>query len=652
VVHQGFGRGGSIIKSQIADLKIEGQQTMSPTVTQGLLRAKAAGRKLGAGAFQAATKVFTFGYGVAAGVTLVGVVVVLVGVAAFYALSGGVSNGTQAYRHRIPILDEKPIVACGAPANTVPTMVHPVQLGDRQRRLHEPLKTDDDSAYDCAIQHHVNQSVHYDLAFLEFNDAGKLIAPQQWTALQAHLKAQENLNVLVFVHGWRNDAHVGSEDVERFHTLLSLSANYAQQRNGIEKPATKTIGIFIGWRGRVIDEKSDANSPDKGSIQSKVRERLAIPTILSRKPRSDAIAKSIGQQILNVEALVKGADGERHGNKLVIVGHSLGGNIVIQGLSDKLVERITSSQSTGRIRGVGDLVVLINPASQARHFFAVQQAAFANMSPPVGSPVVVSLTAAKYFDQISNDSQAWDTAVGKYFTWAQQALTLTTGRPEDVQSIGNYLPSRVRDRETKAEIFADLKGVSHEIELDGSANKRTTYAFAGASAKDVSPTCPVDGDFMGWQKSAINHSAAANKWDTDYRDKSSKKWYSTFTLPIPRAEAVSKTTAVNSVAEELKLDPGKGLFGVNIRHGAIRHQCLTKTKDKAVCRHVAEDAGQDISADHYVEIPVIGPAWSPVWNVAAHSNVIDEHGGYLSHTLWCVLNRFALDRPAPVVSKK
>lgn len=645
---------------------------MSPIVTRVLQRTGSAGRKLGAGACQVVAKVFTFGFGAGAGAALVGMLMLLVGAAAFYVLTGGMNNGKQPYRHLIPLDGTSPDKGCGAQGNAIPTLVHPVQRDNAHRRLHEPFKTTDNSGYDCAIQHHVNQSVDYDLAFLEFNDEGTLIAPGQWTALEKHLGGLENLNVVVFVHGWRNDAHVGSEDVERFHTVLSLSANYAKQRIGVGKPATKTVGIFIGWQGRVMDEKDDTNDPEKGSLLSGVRARLAIPTILSRKPRSDAIAKSIGQQILNIETLVKGVEGaERHANKLVIMGHSLGGNIVIQGLSDTLVQRITASQSASQIRGVGDLVVLINPASQARHFFAVQQAAFANKKPPFGSPVVVSLTAAKYFDQITNDSRAWDTAVGQYFPWAQWALTLGTGRPEDVQSIGNYLPNQLRDRKTDAVLSEDLKGVSHEMELDTSAGVTTTYAFAGTAQA----ICPAEepAAFMAWQRMAtlakanpppqgqpftaravqtIQENAKTTAghdigWDTNFKKEAgggSKTGMSTthswFTLSKPAASSASSASSAT------------GSIRVNIRHGAVRHGCLKDAKDKAFCRHVAEDAGQKIDSDQYVDIPVIGPAWSPVWNVAAHANVIDEHGGYLSHSLWCVLNRFALDRPAPAVSVK
>ena len=658
-------------------------------MTHALQRGINTVRCLGSGVLRIARGIFTFSFGFGTGIALSAVLGLLAGAAALITSATRTIDETKAYRPLIPLIGNAPDKSCGTRSDAIPTISHPVQKGEGHQRLHEPFKTADKSTYDCAIQNHVNQSVNYDLAFLEFNNAGALIAPGQWRALKKHLEAQENVNVLVFVHGWRNDAHIGSQDVERFHTLLSLSANYAQQRNVAGKTPSKTIGIFIGWQGRVIDEKSDANDPDRGSLQSKALDKLAIPTILSRKPRSDAIAKPIGQKILDIETLVKGAAGEKHNNKLIILGHSLGGNILIQGLSDKLVERIAASQSAAHIRGVGDLVLLINPASQARHFFAVQQAAFANRTPPFGSPVVVSLTAAKYFNQVAKTSQKWDTAVGEYLPLALRLLTLNTGQPEDIQSIGNYLPITALRPQDSAHTITSVnqRGVSHEIELDDEAGVATTYAFTGASAPTAHPKCPVDDrpSHMGWQKAAmfakmnppqkinfftlksideITSTAAASAthtagWDTEFKGEAVKaetegqtlniRNQSWLTLPKPSADGPPSAThgglppKVPSSAE--------ARVRINIRHGAARHKCLDRINNIPQCRLAASDAGLDIDHDHQVLIPTIGPAWSPVWNAAVHSNVIDEHGGYLSHTLWCVLNRFALDRPAPLAKK-
>lgn len=530
------------------------------------------------------------------------------------------------YRPRTPDKGLDAATGCGTADMQPPRLFTSSKADIAPENFKESIEHDDRRFTECSIQTHVNQSVTYDLAFLEFNDQGKMREPQQWKALQHHLHTNEDLNVLVFVHGWRNDAHIGNADVRRFHTLLSLSANYAAQR----KPkGVKTLGIFIGWRGRMLDEQ------DEHGASSWLREKLAVPTILLRKPRSDAIAKPIGQQILEIEKLVKGPKLDQHHRKLLILGHSLGGNIVLQGLTDTLIERMAQSTPGTQVRGVGDLVLLLNPASQARHFFAVQQAAFATKPAENSSPILVSLTASKYYNRTAQHSSQWDTAVGKYLPWALQAQTLLSGQPEDIQSVGNFLPVQVMSTQasdTKKEapktIISQYRyGVSHEIEIDKSAGQKTSYDLAG-KLKGTYPRCPAENTFMAWQKKAIDEKEAID-------GKKGSGWD-------------AHENAEKGTDTRLKLDGLDGTASkikVNIRHGSVRHACVYKKGDSALCRGVAEDAGVDITPDQYVRVPTIGQAWTPVWNAAVHSDTIEEHGGYLSHTLWCVVNRFALDKP-------
>jgi hypothetical protein len=529
----------------------------------------------------------------------------------WYFLSSSSIDDKTVYRHLVPHshAKDKGNKGCGAPGDAVPTLANPNGSINADGTFSENLSTDTANFYNCSIQSHVNQSVTYSMAFLEFNDQGQLREPLQWEALKHELTAPTNqsLTVLVYVHGWRHDAHVGDSDVRRFHTLTSLTANYANQDG--RKPS-KTIGIYIGWRGRVIDEHADHEKT------SPLRDGMAIPTILSRKPASDSIAKPIGQQILDIEKLVKGAKLDASHRKLIVYGHSLGGNIVIQGLSETIAKRISEPEPGQPIGGVGDLVVLLNPASQARHFFTVQQSAFSTKLPEYSSPYVVSLTAAKYYDRLTKERADWDTAVGKYLPIAHTVLSLNTGQLQDIQSIGNYLPYQVLAGSPTQTISSSVYGVSHEIEFDNSANSKTSYSLAGKNLGGVTPHCPRDTNFMRWTKSSKQSESSPL----------SKGWNAHLLLDKPDKN---------------------GKIQVNIRQGAARHRCRGNPIDEEQtkqCRTIATDSGIDIEPEQRVQIPHIGPAWSPVWNAAVHSNVIEEHGGYLSHTLWCVLNRFALDR--------
>lgn len=67
------------------------------------------------------------------------------------------------------------------------------------------------------------------------------------------LKKDEALWVYVFVHGWRHNADIGDENIAKFHTMLALSKNHLNQQN----LNTKVLGVYVGWRGKLIKEVSD-----------------------------------------------------------------------------------------------------------------------------------------------------------------------------------------------------------------------------------------------------------------------------------------------------------------------------------------------------------------------------------------------------------
>ena len=547
---------------------------------------------------------------------------------------------------------------------------------EHDSRFHELPGANDSSVLKCSIQSYKNGSVTYDIAFLEFNDAGQLREKDQLTSLLKHITTTKTLTALVFVHGLRNDAAIGSADIRRFHTMTSLTANYVAQRKASSDPNHKTLGIFIGWRGRMLDEGNSQvdNDTDKDSrsfykqFQDTLAEKAAPITILSRKPQSDEIASDIATSILDIEKTIKAANGDQSDNRLLIYGHSLGGNILIKGLVAEQVNRITQTVADQAPRGIGDLVVLLNPASEAANFSPLQDAVAQTFKTETAqtalegrAPLWVSLTASRYLSKVASRSNDWDTAVGKYFPMMRTFFTFGQGSREKIMSVGNLLPISETITTTNAKDAGNSKtttnvvtktatvGISHEIEIDASANEPTTYAMAGALSS-AGPTCPPEDSFMAWQKKVIDLPAtsphksdprAGREWNAAVSPKGNNNPDARIKLPRPN-------TAISAQDENTKT------IAVNILHGAARHQCRSSgssnaTQDK--CKSYAKLSGwEDPAAKNpnqssKITIPVICLAWDPIWNAAVHSNVIDEHSGYLSHTMWCVLNRFVLDKP-------
>ena len=165
---------------------------------------------------------------------------------------------------------------------------------------------------------------------------------------------------MLFAHGWQNDARLCNGNACCFRSLLARIASDAKQAeersNGAIRPS-RTIGIFVGWRGL-----SATVPPFRG---------------LSFYPRKRA-AHAVGQGEL-VEVLSFLDAYQKHLNegdpsrcRLVILGHSFGGAAVYSAIANVLKTRIVDAKvrsvlggEQARIAGFGDIVILANPAFEA-----------------------------------------------------------------------------------------------------------------------------------------------------------------------------------------------------------------------------------------------------------------------------------------------
>ncbi len=206
----------------------------------------------------------------------------------------------------------------------------------------------------------------YELAFLEFDDQGNLFSRAPLELLIRTLQAEaarperERLTLVLFAHGWQNDARLCNDNACCFRSLLARIASDAKQAearsNGVIRPS-RTIGIFVGWRGL-----SATVPPFRG---------------LSFYPRKRA-AHAVGQGEL-VEVLSFLDAYQKHLNegdpsrcRLVILGHSFGGAMVYSAIANVLKNRIVDAKvrsvlggEPARIAGFGDVVILANPAFEA-----------------------------------------------------------------------------------------------------------------------------------------------------------------------------------------------------------------------------------------------------------------------------------------------
>ncbi len=196
----------------------------------------------------------------------------------------------------------------------------------------------------------------YLLGIVEFDDQGQFHDRQQLETLLDKLKAEErNLVIITFVHGWHHNAEETDRNLRNFKELLS-KISLQEQKNHKNR---KIVGVYLGWRGESI------------SISY-----LNLLTFWGRKSTAETVGIQGGvtETLLELEKIVrrlkpKSRNEQKDGevpSRLIIVGHSFGGLIVYSALAPILLERAVAGDSI--IGGVGDLVVLINPAFEALHF--------------------------------------------------------------------------------------------------------------------------------------------------------------------------------------------------------------------------------------------------------------------------------------------
>lgn len=318
--------------------------------------------------------------------------------------------------------------------------------------------------FQCALQHHVIPSLSghgtpldYYLGFLEFKESGEpyalvsadagstdvqidaamlrqammgqmrtgktmaQIAPviTQLDVLKHHLATGKNF-VIVFIHGWRHGAEIGDNNVADTRLYAAHVARFVAARCPSDPTFCdmKVTAIYVGWRGGRVDEAGLADLFGS-TLGGAIGTISAAPTLFDRKPVAEAIAPGAISALRAIEGVLApkpGESGPNH-NRMIVVGHSLGGDMLASGLEADLVKAVQRHKPGEILPPVlGDLVVLVNPAAEAAKWTAVQREVWRRTAFVTGpntptsevlagndlfpirqKPVLVSITAALAF---------------------------------------------------------------------------------------------------------------------------------------------------------------------------------------------------------------------------------------------------------------
>jgi len=238
----------------------------------------------------------------------------------------------------------------------------------------------------------IESTPDYKLGFVEFDDQGWFWDARQAKAVEQMIRSEAGIGrsndsrgivIVVFVHGWKNNAATNNGNVEMFRsTLKQLGATEMIQTN---HPARKVAGVYAGWRGlsATLEPFKELSFWARKNTAHKVGGYGAMTELLASL---EALQKESN------DSLPAGAPP----TELIIVGHSFGAAAVYSAISEIVAERFVNTVEHGKpLKPLGDQVILLNPAFEASRHYNLNQMALSIRQYPVNQRPVLSIFTSK-----------------------------------------------------------------------------------------------------------------------------------------------------------------------------------------------------------------------------------------------------------------
>lgn len=204
----------------------------------------------------------------------------------------------------------------------------------------------------------------YQLAVVEFDDQGRCYDRRQIDVVADRLDEmramEEDVILLVFVHGWKHNAESSDPNLVSFCDVLARTAKHERdcvgRGEGAHGVPRTVMGVYVGWRGKSTYGIGDV---------------VADTTFWGRQEAAHRVATGSVRELFGRLRHYRNSRVKRGGTALlVIAGHSFGGMIVFSALAQSLIE--SASAPVGKvIAGFADLVVLANPAIEGARYLPI-----------------------------------------------------------------------------------------------------------------------------------------------------------------------------------------------------------------------------------------------------------------------------------------
>ena len=200
------------------------------------------------------------------------------------------------------------------------------------------------------------------LGFVEFDDNGQIFSRAQLDNTVAEIgKLRQDCAdpyVIVFIHGWKNNADNNSNNVAGFEQFLrDFYTDVTENDGGKSSCAVPVMGVYIGWRGARI--KVAANFSYWNGSAAAVR----------------AGGLDLEEALFRIMCTARPTQTEK--TNLVLIGHSFGGRALERVMTPYLETQILDELRSANYRGgamrfpLPTLTVLLNeaaPATDAKQF--------------------------------------------------------------------------------------------------------------------------------------------------------------------------------------------------------------------------------------------------------------------------------------------
>jgi hypothetical protein len=209
---------------------------------------------------------------------------------------------------------------------------------------------------------------------IRLTDDGLFVKRCELTDALQEIRAPGPEFIVLYIHGWKHNADPNDPDRIHFQQLL----NKLNDREGLN-PKRRIVGIYLAWNGNSV------NTPVINNL-----------TFWGRKKTADLIAQSAA-----VTKIVGAIEGIKKKRLLAVgrsedvsmyIGHSFGARMLYSAVSQVMIhdvefafpdtmegkrgiarnESVPVLKPYERVAGVGDLVVLLNPAFEASFYISFQ----------------------------------------------------------------------------------------------------------------------------------------------------------------------------------------------------------------------------------------------------------------------------------------